>query len=193
MKLMRTMLTILSVIFCVQFTMASDFACQDPTKGHVMKGGVDVWPWSLSKPFPWEDVSGYWKLGDDENSYVRLKVLSTSANRKILNIWVYGDGICSKPYAKGTGYIDINEKNVVRSLLNDGLYRYIMKMALFDARDVSDKVDTCEWNIMAVSMQVIGRAWRGENSSEPIDPRVKETHNMVLKKVPVDPINACKK
>jgi hypothetical protein len=193
MKLTRLLLTIFSVIFCAQITFAGEIACQDPTHSRVMKGGVDVWPWSLSKPFPWEDVSGYWKLGNDENSYVRLNVLSTSNKRKILSIWVYGDGICSKPYAKGTGYIDINEKNVVRSLLNDEQYRYIMKMALFDARDISDKVDTCDWKIMAVSMQVIGRSWRGENSGQPLDPNLKETHNMVLKKVPVDPVTACKK
>lgn len=194
MKLMKTMLTILLLVFTTQFSNAEGLACYDDVRQVMKGGGVDVWPWSYAKPFPWDNITGYWKLGEDDNSYIYLKVLSTTTRRKILNIQVYGDGICSKPYAKGTGYIDAGERNVVRSLLSDGNYRYQMKLAMFDARDLSDKVDTCGSKVMAASMQVIGRVGRShENDSMPLDPNITETHNMLLKKVPVDPDTACKK
>ena len=194
MKLIGKFLTVLLLVIATQTASAEELACYDDVNQVMKGGGVDILPWSNAKPFPWDNINGYWKLGEDDNSYISLKVLSTTSRRKILNIQVYGDGICSKPYAKGTGYIDAAERNVVRSLLSDGNYRYQMKLAMFDARDLSDKIDICGYKIMAASMQVIGRAGRSsENGSMPLDPNITETHNMLLKKVPVDPATACKK
>jgi hypothetical protein len=187
-------LTILLMVLTTHTASAAGLACYDEVQ-NVRKGGVDILPWSNARPFPWDNISGFWKLGEDDNSYIYLKVLSTTNRRKILNIRVYGDGICSKPYAKGTGYIDASERNVVRSILSDGnLYKYQMKLAMFNASDLSDKVDSCSSKVMAASMQVIGRVVRSnEIDTLPLDPNITETHNMLLKKVPADPDTACKK
>lgn len=180
---------ILSLSWGAQAQASASMMCSDNQK----MGGVDVWPWSIAKPFPWDNIQGYWKLGDDESSYIRARVLSSTNNRKILSLSLYGEGICSKPYAKGTGYVDVSEKNVVRALLTDGVYKYQMKLGLFDARDLILSGDNlCNYNIMAVSMQVIGRAKRsGELDKIPLDPSITETHNMLLKKVSVDPSVDC--
>jgi hypothetical protein len=160
----------------------------------VIQGGVDILPWMVAKPFPWDDISGFWKLGDDDGSFVRAKVLSSTSNRKILSLQVYADGLCSRAYARGTGYIDITEKNVVRAILVDSQYRYQMKLGLFNPKDLSMNSNRCSENVMAVSMQVVGRAENSRDSSvRPIDASMMETHNMLLKKVTFDPSLGCQK
>lgn len=155
-------------------------------------GGVDVWPWSVAQPFPWDNIQGFWRLGNDEDSFIRARVLSATNDRKILNISVYGDGVCSKPYATGKGYIDFAEKNVVRAIVSDGVYKYQLKLGLFNFADVISSATSCRRNFMAASMQVIGRA-PGQDETEPLDPDITEVQNMMLKKVTVDPTRDCKK
>lgn len=156
-------------------------------------GGVDILPWSFAQPFPWDNIQGFWKLGDDESSFLKATVLSSTNRRKILSLSVYGDGVCSKAYARGTGYIDVAEKNVVRALVADGTYKYQLKLGMFDSRDLTG-VNSCSENIMAASMQVVGRARKADNTKQmPLDPSVTETHNMLLKKVTIDLGEACKK
>lgn len=165
------------------------FACED----NKTQGGVDIWPWLVAQPFPWDNIEGYWKLGDDSSSFLKAHVLSSTKNRKILSLAVYGEGLCSKPYAKGTGYIDVTEKNVVRALISDELYKYQLKMGMFDSRDVAGFAD-CNQNIMGVSMKLIGRSKRSRMPGPmPLDPGFTEMKSMVLKKVSVDVIDACNK
>ena len=164
-------------------------SCSDGTK--LMSGGVDGWPWSCAKPFPWDIIQGYWKLSDNGDAYIKARVLSTNNNRKILALTFYADGICAKPSAKGTGYVDFAEKNVVRALLSDGVYKYQLKIGMFDTRDVVG-LDISGQSIMAASMQVIERAQKSDGAAAPLDPDIMETHNMMLKKATVDPVNSCK-
>jgi hypothetical protein len=160
----------------------------------VIQGGVDILPWMVAKPFPWDDINGFWKLGDDAGSFVRAQVQSSTSKRKILTLQVYADGLCSRPYARGTGYIDVTEKNVVRAILVDSQYRYQMKLGLFNPKDLSMNANLCTGNVMAVSMQVVGRSQYSRDSSvRPIDASVMETHNMLLKKVTFDPSLGCQK
>lgn len=155
--------------------------------------GGDAWPWSIAKPFPWDNIQGYWKLGDDNYSYLSAKVLSTTNSRKILSLSVLDDGVCSKPYAKGTGYIDVTEKNVVRALVTDGIYKYQLKLGMFDSRDIIG-FNSCSTNIVALSIQVIARVKKAnEPIAGPLDPSVTELRNMVLKKVTIDVDNTCKR
>ena len=155
--------------------------------------GVDVWPWSIAKPFPWDNIQGYWKLGDDDYTYLSAKVLSTTNSRKILSLSVLDDGVCSKPYAKGTGYVDITEKNVVRSLVTDGVFKYRVKLGMFDSRDLMGQ-NSCSTDIMALSIQVIARVKKSNDPvTGPLDPSVTEMRNMVLKKVTINVDEACKR
>lgn len=155
--------------------------------------GGDAWPWSVAQPFPWNNIEGYWKLGDqDELSYIKARITSTTSKRKILSLQVLGNGLCTKPTAKGTGFVDAAEKNVVRAILSDGLYQYQVLLGMFDMRDLTGK-NMCTENIMAVSMQVVGRAKKAnDNKLGPLDPSITGTHNMVLKKVTADVDELCK-
>lgn len=194
---MKTILFLISLLLLnvsvhadVNSDFSNGFQCSD--NSHTMGGGVDVWPWSFAKPFPWDNIQGFWQLGDSDSTFLKARVLSTTNNRKILSVAIYGEGICSKPYAKGTGYVDIAEKNVVRAILSDGVYKYQLKIGMFDPRDVAG-VSMCGQNIMAASMQVIDRARNSANSKvAPLDPDVTETHNMMLKKSSLDPVSSCK-
>jgi hypothetical protein len=156
-------------------------------------GGVDVWPWSVAKPFPWNNIEGFWKLGDDESSYLKAVVLSSTKRRKILCLQIYSEGVCSKPYACGTGYIDVAEKNVVRALVSDGTYKYQLKLGMFDSRDINGVI-SCSQNLMGASMQVVGRVKNSDAPKlPPIDPSVTEAYNMLLKKVSINIGEVCKK
>lgn len=159
-----------------------------------IQGGVDVWPWSVAQPFPWENIEGYWKLGDDNYNYIHARVLSSTKNRQILSLTVFDDGICDKPYAKGTGYIDITDKNVVRALVTDGVYKYQLKLGMFNSRDLTGQ-SRCAANVMALSIQVISRVKKANDprAEAPLDPIVTEIRNTVLKKVALDADKACKK
>ena len=186
---MKTIFILITVLFFNLTSFAAASLCDGNSQ--TMGGGVDVWPWSVAKPFPWDNIQGYWKLGNNNDSYIKARVLSTTKNRKILSLQLFGEGICSKPYAKGTGYVDVSEKNVVRAILSDGVYKYQLKLGMFDPRDVDSRA--CGQNIMAASMQVIDLATKStDKGSVPLDPGVTETHNMMLKKATVDPVNACK-
>lgn len=184
----------LIVLVLLIFNSASvSFAAVDGSSCINIQAGGDAWPWSVAKPFPWDNIQGYWKLGDDQSSYLSARVLSTTKNRKILSLSVLGEGLCSKAYAKGTGYVDVTEKNVVRALVSDGVYKYQLKLGMFDSRDLVTQ-NSCSPDVMAVSMQVIARAKKSNDLNlVPLDPKVTETINMVLKKVTLDVDTACKK
>lgn len=193
MKSFLTFLLFLSLISIDAFASGFTDGGSDTQCSLAQTQGGDAWPWSVAQPFPWNNIEGYWKLGDqDDTSYVKAVVTSTTNKRKILKLSAYTDGFCSKPIAKGTGYIDATEKNVVRSLLSDGVYRYQLMMGMFDMRDLTGKM-TCTENVIAVSMQVIGRAKKaGEPNLGPLDPTITETQNMLLKKVTVNVDELCK-
>ncbi len=154
--------------------------------------GGDAWPWSIAKPFPWDNIAGYWKIGDDNYSYLFARVLSTTNSRKILSLSVLDDGVCSKPYAKGTGYIDVTEKNVLRALVSDGIFKYQLKLGMFDSRDLVG-LNSCSSDIMALSIQVIARVKKSNEPIRNIDPGVTELRNLILKKVTLNVDEACKR
>lgn len=189
MKLTVLLFTAALLVFAGEKSHAQ-LTCNDDAQ--TIQGGVDILPWSYAKPFPWDNIEGYWKLGDDDQSYIKATVLSSSQNRKFLSLQVYGDGYCSKPYAKGTGYVDISEKNVVRAILFDNNFRYQMKLGLFDVRDIIAAGDICNGRVMAASMQVVGRTRAIYLPAKPAEQKRSETKNMLLKKVSVDPEIDCK-
>jgi hypothetical protein len=190
MKTITLILTVFILGFSTITTTAhAQAACSSiNTKG----GGVDVWPWSVAQPFPWDNIQGYWKIQNEENSYIKARILSATNNFKLLAISIYGDGYCSKPYATGRGYIDITEKNVVRAIISDGTYEYQLKLGLFNFADISDNGGSCKKNVMAASMQVIGTS-PGDGEDQVVDSDVMEVQNMMLKKVTVNLSKDCKK
>lgn len=162
--------------------------CNAKIKG----GGVDGFPWSIAKPFPWSDIQGVWKLRDGANPYyLKAKVIRTTSNRKILSLSVISEGNCAKPIAQGLGYIDFSERNVVRAIMNDGIAKYQIKIASFDVRDLEMDAYTCGENVVAASIQPIGSI----RSSARLGLRGTEglTENVLLKKTNEDIATICRK
>ncbi len=188
---MRKILSSLIVLFFIS-TAHAQATCDDAV---LQGGGIEPWPWSVAMPFPWDNISGWWRFGDDDSTYIRAVVQSTTKDRKLLKVYVYGDGVCSKPYASGTGYISIAEKNVVRSLMTDSSFKYQLKLGLFDARDILNTRVCSHSKLMAASMQVISRVRKSVNSSAQAttEPLPTEVRNILLKKVTGDPSIDCKK
>ncbi|MBC7420435.1 MAG: hypothetical protein H7328_06865 [Bdellovibrio sp.] len=153
--------------------------------------GVDYFPWSVANPFPWSDIQGVWKLSSDSSMYLKARVISSTKNRKILNVSLVSVDRCAKPIASGTGYIDSLEKNVVRAVLSDGIYRYQIKLGMFDARDLKIDANVCGPNILAATVKILGTTPKAENIYR--STREAQTQNMVLKKVSDDLNAVCKK
>jgi len=118
-------------------------------------------------------------------------VLGTTINRKNLGLTIHRGSICSKPYAKGGGFINVEEKNVVIALVAVNTIKYQLKMAMFDSRHVGG-LSGCGQHIMGLSMRAVGRVKKSKiQSPEPMDPVPTETYNVVLKKVPHGLAEAC--
>ncbi|AGH94394.1 hypothetical protein [Pseudobdellovibrio exovorus] len=188
---MKKMTMWISIVFMTSLWSASASAQCD--NSNVLKGGVDILPWSVVQPFPWDNIAGYWQLGDS-SVFIKARVLSSTNKRKILQLSIHAEGICSKASARGTGYVDVTEKNVVRALISDHMYKYQFKMGLFDARDIQDTLAlSCKQNIVAVSVQMLGFTEGARTNGAPLDIGMKETQNLVLKKVASDAEGLCKK
>lgn len=188
---MRKLLSALFVLFFIS-NLNAQSACDDAI---LQDGGIEPWPWLVAQPFPWDNINGYWKFSNDDSSYIKAVVLSATQKRKLLKLTVYDNGVCSAPFAMGTGYISVSEKNVVRSIMTgDNRFKYQLKIGLFEANDILSIKACSNTRIMAASMQVLknGRNIRNHvlNSPEPIST---ETRNVLLKKVSVNPEINCKK
>ena len=159
-----------------------------------IQGGVDGFPWSSAKPFPWTDIQGVWKLKDGVVPYfLKAKVIRTTTNRKILNLMIVSDGDCSRPVAQGVGYIDSSERNVVRAIINDGTSKYQMKIALFDIKDLAEDASGCDEGIMAASLQVLGSLPQTRSNTLVSADEEGSAENILLKKVSKDLTSICKK
>lgn len=186
---MKSIFINLSLLFFVSFSQAQnrcDLAIQ---------GGVDTWPWSVAQPFPWTTIQGIWKLNSDSsNTYFRMRVTNSSSIRKFLKIEKISNGNCRSPIANGVGYISSDEKNVVRMIMSDRTLRYQLKLAMFDAKDLTDSSGSSycsDQQVLAASVQVIGPM--GHHSARPIISDQYGTENMLLKKISGSLDSICKK
>lgn len=171
----------------------SDIGFAQECNAKIKGGGADGFPWSIAQPFPWANIQGVWKLRDGENPfYLKAKVIRTTSHRKILSLSVISEGNCAKPIAQGLGYVDFSERNVVRSIMNDGISKYQIKLASFDVRDLEMDNYTCgEESVIAASIQPIGAI----RSSSRLALRSTEgfSENVVLKRTTEDIATICRK
>lgn len=78
----------------------------------VPNGGVDYFPWSLARPFPWKDIQGIWSSEFNEvTTYFSFRVVRVGTNGKQLRIVRYNDLTSCFVLAKGTGHESNNQVN----------------------------------------------------------------------------------
>lgn len=194
---MKTLLGIL-LVFVMSFASISYAGFEDDFTCDTTVAGGDVWPWCVALPFPWEEIEGYWRLGNDKQSYLQARLERAAegveSGRKILKIYLHNDGICSKAYAVGTGSIYPSEKNVMQGLVSSYLYRYQLKIALFDSRDL-EGYSGDQPSVMGMSVWVIGETERKpvkkiEKNYVMVD-KSAPVHNKMIKKITLDVDKMC--
>ena len=161
----------------------------------IQGGGVDNWPWNVAQPFPWTTIQGIWKLNSDSSdTYFRMRVTNSNSVRKLLKIEKIANGNCIAPVANGVGYINSDEKNVVRMIMSDRNLRYQLKLAMFDTKDLANVTGASmcddEQQVLAASMQVIGRMGHIQS---PIKTYKNQAENMILTKVTGTLDSICKR
>ncbi len=161
-----------------------------------IQGGVDNWPWNVvAQPFPWTTIQGIWKLSSDSsNVYFRIRVTNTNSARKFFKIEKIVGGHCIDPLATGVGYINADEKNVVRIIMSDKSLRYQLKLAMFETKDLANAIGAplCDdhKHVLAASMQVIGQIG---HSQSVVNDRKNQIENMILTKVSDTLDSICKR
>ena len=157
-----------------------------------IQGGVDTWPWNVAQPFPWTTIQGVWKLNSDSsNTFFRIKVTNSTSDKKILAVEKVTAGNCKSPVAKGIGYINSSEKNVVRMIMSDKTLRYQLTLGMFDAKVLANNgISVCGDQVLIANMQVIGQL---KYPRKPINTDQFQAEMMMLKKIPGSIDSICKK
>lgn len=106
-------------------------SCGSETKP---QGGVDAFPWSFAKPFPWNSIQGTWISIDEKIKHLnfQFKVVRTTESTKQLAVQIFDTKNCKKPAVKGIGLISDIE-NVLRVFLRGDV---MIQMAMFSAKDL---------------------------------------------------------
>ncbi|MFZ3229846.1 MAG: hypothetical protein WA160_06555 [Pseudobdellovibrio sp.] len=180
---------ILSLSFLFIASASSAYSCDIK-----IQGGIDTWPWAVAQPFPWNNIQGIWQLNTDlADTYFKIRIGISDSQRKVLIISKIVGGNCSKPVAKGVGFVSSNEKNVIHAVIADDQLRYQLKLAVFNPQDISSSLiytdGRCNKNILAASAQIIGHTGK---MAEPLTETM-PTENMMLKKVSNSLDSICKK
>ena len=195
---MKQVALILALIFTAAFSQAQGqadtFPDNDKTKigscGYNTQGGADTFPWSLAQPFPWDTIQGLWKVSDDADQVVRMRVVRQDQKVKHLSVDVLSRRLCSSTM-KGVGIITAAEKNVVRLSLTDSQGQtHLMKLAFFDTRDLQMDQNICGASVLAAT--VVHFEGEGEDDNG-LDPKPAEQSNMMLKKITDSTDFYCKK
>lgn len=158
--------------------------------GYNTLGGADTFPWSLAQPFPWDSVQGLWKVSDDADQVLRMRVVRQDQKVKHLSVDVLSRRACASTM-KGVGIITAAEKNVVRLSLTDSEGQaHLMKLAFFDTHDLKMDSNVCGASVLAASVIHLDNEGEDDTSS---DQKPAEQSNMMLKKITDSTDFYCKK
>lgn len=193
---MKQVALILALIFSGLITQAQvdDISGDKQSKvgscGYNTQGGADTFPWSLAQPFPWDTIQGLWKVSDDNDQVVRMRVVRQDQKVKHLSVDVLSRRACASTM-KGVGIITAAEKNVVRLSLTDPQGQaHLMKLAFFDTRDLKMDSNICGASVLAASVIHLDNEGEDDTGSN-LKPA--EQLNMMLKKITDSTDFYCKK
>lgn len=171
---MKKIALIIGLLFMAGLAQAEAPGC-----GLNTQGGVDIFPWSLAQPFPWDTIQGLWKVSDSPDQVIRMRVVRQDQNVKHLSVDVLSRKHCVGPLMKGHGIITAAEKNVVRLSLVDkqGITR-LMKLAVFNTNDLQMDSNLCGQKVLAASVIDIENDY---DSADDLSNGLES--NMMLKKI----------
>jgi len=146
---MRQFFKMIIVLF-LSFNLHAQNQC-----GLNVQGGVDIFPWGLAEPFPWNTIQGLWKVTDDNDTIIKFRVTRFDSNSKKLNVEVYNRraGKCEKPQMTGIGIINDEEKNIVRISLKDlkGSIK-LLTLAWFNSENLKLTGQNCDRSVLVAAL-----------------------------------------
>lgn len=161
--------------------------------------GVDYFPWGSASPFPWGKIQGVWMVQTEDSKkpiYLKARVSITLSNIKLLNLTIVQEGNCAQPIAEGTGYVNYKEPNVIRAMVNDGNFKYQMRLAQFESKYLSMNSELCGESIMAASIKILGHSsprFTEKENEVRLGDDGDAIQNVMLKKVSNNLNSICKK
>jgi len=120
-----------------------------------VQGGVDIFPWGLAEPFPWNTIQGLWKVTDNNETIIKFRVTRSDTESKKLSVEVFSrqSGKCDKPLMTGFGIITAEEKNIVRVSLKDSTGSIkLLTLAWFNAQNLKLTGPNCDRNVLVAAM-----------------------------------------
>lgn len=141
-------------------------------------GGGDAFPWTVAKPFQWNDIQGLWKVTGSENIVMRFRVIRQTEQTKQLEVQVF-DRVknCSEPLLKGKGFVSSDEPNIVRMSVGGKLLTF----AWFYSEDLEMNPKDCGESVLVANfINLNGRSSANKNTSII---KTSDNANMMLKKI----------
>lgn len=157
-----------------------------------VQGGVDIFPWGLAQPFPWNTIQGLWKVTDNNDTIIKFRVTRSDSDSKKLSVELYSrqSGKCDKPLMTGLGIITATEKNIVRISLKDTEGKTkLLTLAWFNSENLKLIGPNCDRNVLVAAMINLSEDLSYSDSS------IQETESskMMLKKITPSLDFYCKK
>jgi hypothetical protein len=142
----------IALIFVLFLSVLSVQAQQSNSCGLSLQGPIDTIPWKYAQPFPWDDIQGLWKISNEPDYVIRMRVTRKDTDSRKLQVEVLSRSKCRR-VMRGPGIINGSEKDVVRISLVDqqGVTR-LMKLAFFDTRDLKMDANICGQSVLAASV-----------------------------------------
>ncbi len=166
------------LLVVVALVSISSASAQERCSGLSIMGGVDVFPFSLAKPFQWSDIQGIWKVSGSENIVMKFRVIRQTEEVKQLEVQVY-DRVknCSEPFLKGKGFVSTDEPNIIRMSVGGKLLTF----AWFYPADLEMNPKDCGESVLVANfIDLNGRSTAARNRGNLF---TSESSNMMLKKI----------
>lgn len=98
-------------------------------------GGVDYFPWSLARPFPWKDIPGIWSAEfNGIDTYFSFRVVRVGSTGRQIRIVMYDNLISCATLAKGIGHESNNQLNA--QLVGVDKRAFKLSVGAFDSTDL---------------------------------------------------------
>lgn len=113
-------------------------------------GGVDYFPWSLARPFPWKDIQGMWSAEfNGVDSYFSFRVVRVGSSGRQIRIVRYNDLTSCSIVAKGTGHETNNQLNA--QLVGSDGHAFKLSVGAFNSEDLPMDMK-CDSTVMGMRL-----------------------------------------
>lgn len=115
-----------------------------------IQGGIDLFPWSMARPFPWKDIQGMWSAEfNGIETYFSFRVVRVGSSGRQIRIVRYNDLVSCFVLAKGTGHENSNQLKA--QLVNSEGNTFKMAVGEFDSANLRMDLK-CDATVMGMRL-----------------------------------------